>query len=203
MASAVLQFDEASHKYSADGAEIPSVTQILSEAGLVDYGSIPAHILKRKADLGTAVHLACRFYDENDLDPDSLDPKVAPYVAAWRRFVIESGFQVTEIEKQYLGEIGGLKFGMTLDRRGKLSGKTHIVEIKCSCKIERWHPIQMAGYAIGVESSGTPTKRLQMHERTVVQLKPDATYHTQTFSDHKDGDIFTSALAIAHWKRAR
>jgi hypothetical protein len=202
MATAQLQFSEDGHRYTADGEDIPSVTQILAATGLVDHRGIPAHILNRKAELGTAVHLACRFYDENDLDPDSLDPKVAPYVAAWRKFVIERGFQITEIEKQYLGEIGGLKFGMTLDRRGRINGTAHdfIVDLKCSNKVERWHSIQMAGYAIGVEASGTASKRLQMHERMVVQLRPDATYHTEIFNDHKDGEIFVSALEIATWK---
>ena len=201
-----LTFDRAHHRYEADGVLVPSVTQILRAAGLVDsYDGIPDHILQFAADRSIAVHQASVYYDDNDLDPDSLCLEVAKYVAAWRRFRLEHEFKILASEQMHLGKLNGLQFGMTLDRLIQFagsngSGKTTILDIKCTREIHRHHAVQLAGYACGLESVGTPTTRLLLYRRLIVQLKPNATYQLHECTDPSDGDIFAAALQIAHWK---
>ena len=197
-----LTFDRAHHRYEADGVLVPSVTQILRAAGLVDsYDGIPDHILQFAADRSTAVHLACCYYDDNDLDPDSLDVQLQPYVAAWRRFRLDYPGVILASEQMYLGQLADLQFGMTLDRLIKFgNGKTAILDIKCTREIYRHHAVQLAGYACGLESVGTPATRLFLYRRLIVQLKPNATYQLHECTDPSDGDIFAAALQIAHWK---
>jgi hypothetical protein len=193
-------FDPATHVYKVDGLPVPSVSQILREAGLVDYDGIPPAVLAYAADRGTAVHLACEYYDQDDLDPDSLDPQLAPYVAGWRRFRLEHPMRIVASEKMFLGKLHGLQFGMTVDRVVEIEGQDAILDIKCTREIEPSHAIQLAGYVIGLVPGGTPAKRLELYRRAVVQLKPDASYCFHEFKDPADGEIFAAALRIACWK---
>lgn len=90
-----LTFDPVAHAYFLDGERVPSVTQILQRAGLIDFSKIPAAILNAARDRGAAVHAAVHFYNEGDLDAAFADefPAYAPYVEAWVRFLDESGFE--------------------------------------------------------------------------------------------------------------
>ena len=194
-----FRFNETNHEYTVGGVRVPSVTQILESAGLVDYRGIPAETLRYAADRGTAVHLASVYYDEEDLDPDSLDFEVAKYLAAWRRFRQEHNFQIIESEQRHLGELHGLQFGMTVDRVVKIDGRLAILDLKCSSKVYGWCGVQTAGYAIGL-GNGTVAARLATYRRLVVQLKPDCTYRLHEYSGSMDGEIFAAALKIAHWK---
>lgn len=197
-------FDEVTHRYTVDGQTIPSVTQVLRAAGLVDYGDIPEPVLKYAAERSVAVHLACEYFDQDDLDPDSLDPEVMPYVAAWRSFRLRYPGDILACEQRHLGNLNGFHYGMTLDRL--VNFVTHkrerlaILDIKCTRKIHPWNGVQLAGYAIGMTTSGTVAKRLSHYRRLLVQLKPDATYQLHECEDANDGEVFAAALRIAHWK---
>ena len=132
--AAALTFDPIRHAYAVDGVPVLSVTQILKAAGLVDYDGIPEHVLRYAAERGTAVHTACEYYDQDDLDPDTLDPQLAPYVAAWMQFRKQHPFKIMASERMYLGQFDGLRFGMTLDRLADMQGST-ILYIKCTSRI--------------------------------------------------------------------
>jgi hypothetical protein len=90
-----VDFDPAGHVYrrTSDGAVVPSVTQILRSCGIsVDFdelGSMGAGVrqaIDLKRDIGTQVHAAAHYYDDNDLDLEGLDPQVRPYLDAWATF---------------------------------------------------------------------------------------------------------------------
>jgi hypothetical protein len=49
-----VQFEERFHRYTVDGRFIPSVTQVLEAAGLIDLTGIPTHILRRLLNGRTA-----------------------------------------------------------------------------------------------------------------------------------------------------
>ena len=87
-------FEEAEHAYYLDGVRLPSVTQILKAEGFIDARFYDEHSRER----GRIVHLACEYDDLGELDDDSLDPEIAPYVEAWRRFKQESGFVIASVE---------------------------------------------------------------------------------------------------------
>lgn len=186
-------FNSETHEYTdGDGAVIPSVTQILGAAGLCDYSRIPQHILDRAAWIGKQAHEACEFLDQDDLDQESLFPEIKPFVAAYELFKKETKFKPGLIEYAALGEIHGMKFGMTLDRAG-LIGDTHwILDLKTSSAARPEWAIQIAGYKIGAEM---PTAK-----GGVVHLKKDGTYKLLEYGDVEDHSVFAAALAVTYWK---
>ena len=88
---APVDFQEEGHLYTHEGRPLPSVTQILKAEGFIDARFFDDW----SRDRGSMVHLATAYDDAGDLDEDSLDPALIPYVEAWRKFRRESGF-VTE-----------------------------------------------------------------------------------------------------------
>lgn len=203
MADAVnFHLDEPTHTYTVNGVRVPSVTQILEELGIIDYRGVPPEMLKHAKDRGVAAHLACQYYDEDDLDGESLDPQITPYVAGWHKFRQEHHFRIIEIEQIHLGEVYGRRYGMKIDRLVDWAGQPTIIEIKCSSKIHRWYGAQTAAYAIGLGTKpGTkPEQSLAGFRRTVVHLKPNATYSLHEYDDPRDGVTFEYALYIAYWK---
>ena len=122
----MIQFDPSTHVYTVNGRVVPSVTQVLREAGLVDPSIYPPGAAER----GTAVHLACQLHDENDLDESSLDPVIIPYLNAWKLFVSQNRFRATAIEQRICSLTHC--YAGTLDRIGTVGpkGDNCLVEIK-------------------------------------------------------------------------
>ena len=200
MADAIkFEFDEATHSYTVNGVRIPSVTQILESVGLVDYKDIPRAVLNYAADRSIAVHTATEFFDQNDLDFDSLDEQVAKYFVGWRNFRKDYRFEIIESEKMHVGELHGLKFGMRVDRLVKLgNGQNAVIDIKCTSRVHPAYGIQTAGYVIGL-GFGFPCNPL-IARRFVVHLKPSGLYGLHEYKDPQDGEVFAAALRIAYWK---
>lgn len=198
-----LTFDPVLHEYRIDNQQIPSVSQVLRAAGLVDYSHVPKDgRLERAADKGTKVHRACELWDNGDLYQPTLSKELAPYVCAWRYFRQTHNFTILANEKQYWSELHGLRFGMTLDRLVLFDTDTRptVIDIKTSREIEAWHAVQVAGYACGLEQVGTPAKRLALYRRMIVQLRDDASYRLGECDNFEDGEIFEAALRIAWWR---
>jgi hypothetical protein len=194
-------FDADTHTYTAEGTKVPSVSQILQTVGLVDYAGIDPAVLRYAAERSTAVHLASQFWDEGDLDLESVDPLIAGYVSAWKSFRTLHPFTITASERAGIGDLDGMRFGMTLDRLVDFGDRRMcVLDIKCTTKVHEWAAIQLAAYAIGLAAEGTPRERLMKCRRAVVHLKRDGIFKFHEFKDPNDGDIFACALRIAHWK---
>src|SRR5262249_3605917 len=77
----VLEFSPATHEYRVDGALVPSVTQLLDDAGLTpDYSVVPPNVLQHARERGIHIDLACDLLDADDLDWRSVHPEAFPYV---------------------------------------------------------------------------------------------------------------------------
>lgn len=94
-----LEFSEEGHCYKLSGVSIPSVTQVLQTAGLVDFSRVPLDVLEAARRFGTAVHKACELLDKGTLDERSLDPNLWPYLDAWSDFKKDYKPEFIEIEK--------------------------------------------------------------------------------------------------------
>jgi hypothetical protein len=94
--SDMIHFEPLTHTYTLDGVRLPSVTQVLQRAGLIDFSRIPAPILLSARDRGAAVHRALHYYNEGDLDAafQYEFPEYWPYLEAWIKFLDESGFEL-------------------------------------------------------------------------------------------------------------
>lgn len=114
-----LVFDPGPHLYTLDGVHYPSITQIIYGVGLIDFSMVRAEILASAAEMGKAVHAATHYDDDGDLDIDSLDANLRPYLEAWRAF--RQGFNPTS---------------------------PAIVEIKTGSQVYPWTGLQLAAQAI-------------------------------------------------------
>lgn len=190
LASTQLVFDPIKHKYTYQGEVIPSVTQILKHAGIVDYSFIAPDVLAAAMERGSHVHLATQYLDEGDLDQDGLDPAIIGYLKAYERFKYDSGFVPDKIEEQIINL--QYKYAGTIDRTGALNGKQNILlDIKTG-SIPAWTGIQLAAYAAGL--GGT-------WQRIGLQLNADGTYSCKDFHNPTEFNLFLSALAIYRWKQ--
>lgn len=180
----MLTFDPATHRYEIDGQPVPSVTQILQAAGFID----PTWFTEWSCRRGTLAHLCTHLDDTGELDEDTVDPELAPYLAAYRRFKSESGFIVSGSEVRMASAV--YRFAGTLDKIGTFGTTCAIIDLETGGH-QPTKAIQTAGYEI---LHGFP------HKRFALQLKDDGTYKLHSFTDRQDKNIFLSALSIFHWK---
>lgn len=99
------------------GVRFESVTTILKEEGLIDARWFDDW----SRDRGSMVHLATAYDDRGELDEESLDPVIAPYLEAWRKFRKESGFGPEKIEVPM--QSTAYRYAGTPDRIGELPGR--------------------------------------------------------------------------------
>jgi hypothetical protein len=189
-------FDPATHTYQIDGRVVPSVTQII--APLIDYTGINEAILDRKSAIGTAVHLACQFDDEDDLDDGDLDPAIAGYIAGWRRFKAEKRPVMVLSEKQLYSKTR-LAAG-TLDRVMTIQDAIWMVDIKTTASLSPAVGVQTAGYCT-LAHDALPEYRSLTFRRAAVQLRADGTYRFEEYTDPSDFVTFMALLAVYNWRK--
>jgi len=181
-----LAFDDATHTYTVDGIEVPSVTQVLDDAGLVDkrWYTDEACLRGRYVDVATELH------DAGKLDWSKVPAQYVPYVEAWVLFRKESQIQILGQKERRYSAI--YHYAGECDKRVLWGGETGILDIKTGAR-PAWYALQLAGY-IGLQPVATG--------RIGVVLKPNGGYSMKHYSyDPGDWDAFRGALAVCHWKR--
>ena len=172
---------------------LPRVTEILAAVGLgPDLFAIPPDVLATAQKRGRAVHEAIEALAYGYLDEAMLDPVVAPYLDAYRRFVADSGHEAiaSEIEVrhpawQYVGHA---------DRIGWLAGGRVLLDWKSGERVD----LDAAGYQLAAYRMAWNA----MHATepvaavAVVQLRADATYrfHELDAADYEQG--WLAALVV-------
>lgn len=188
-----LTFEPESHAYRWKGSPVPSVTQVL--APLESFAGVPAEILEAAREFGTHAHLACHLDNIGQLDEDSLDPALAPYLAGWRAFKAETGFAVTGSEARLYHR--SLGYAGTADAIGVLYDKVTVIDIK-SGAVPATVGCQLAAYQAAAEQDGIKIKR-----RLCVQLLGDGRYKLHEQKDAADLSIFVSCLNLHKWLTKR
>lgn len=167
------------------------VTTILREVGLApDFSAIPPAVLEKARQRGTAVHAACQYHDEGDLDEASLDPQVAGYVTGYRRFLADSGCNVISIEEPVIHyELG---YRGTLDRVAWMTGERAVIDIKATATLSPTTAIQTAAYllAYNVTTSAPATRRYGLH------LKAAGVYSLTEYSSPLDQQVWLAAVNL-------
>ncbi len=160
--------------------------------------------LEAASQRGTAVHKACeiwdrhKFFGEPELDMNTVDPVVLPYLEGWWKFLDETGFVPTHIEYPVTSERYGYvgqpdRFGIFPDKR--LSQ----IEIKTGVKVapDTWG-LQTSAYDHAFcEMEGLKDSP---YERKVVQLDKEGKYKVHTYDDPHDLTVFLAFLTIHKWK---
>lgn len=189
----MLRFDEATHTYWLGDAKVPSVTSILKP--MTDLDGIPPAILAYAADRGTAVHFGCELYDTDNLDWDSLDTELVPYIEAWAEFRAVTGFKPQLIESRVFHP--GLFYAGTLDRTGVVEGELAILDIKTSKTMYPTVGMQLAAYAEALHASNPESQKHTA--RYAVQLKDDGTWKLHPYTDKADWPTFVALKTIVGW----
>lgn len=184
-----LTFDEVAHRYFLAGRELPSVTTVLKDAGRIDATWFTEDSRQR----GSYVHQAAHYLDQDDLAEESVDPRYAGYVQAYRRFLTWARPVWTFVEHRVCDETYG--YAGTLDRAGCLQhdGRHYIVDIK-SCVRPASVGIQTAAYRRCLPDPHT-------WRRAALVLKDDGNFVFEELTDRRDEARFLADLERWYWKR--
>lgn len=200
MSAGRITFDAAAHRYTVDGGYVPSVSTILKAA--LTFAGVPADVLELALQRGTAVHRAVELDVLGTLDEATVDPRVAPYLAQWRKFRRDSGWTPIGVEVR----CASARFGYagTLDQLGRLPrthGRTSLLDLKTSATAPITVGPQTAGYEQAVREtypeeswSGVPIDRYAL-------LLTRDNYRLVPLTNPADIAVFTSALTLWRWCR--
>lgn len=194
-----FSYEDDTHIYrNQQGIVRPSVTQILRDAGVFDYGHIDPQILERKRRIGSNIHRWTAVYDrESSLEQSLLAEDEIGYFQGWLRFRKESKFLLGEISQPVLRNIMGVEIGGRPDRVGYLGSTKYVVDIKtCTVRHPGW-ALQLALYEMLL--TGIP--RCGRLGRMAVQLFPDGNYEIFCMETPSDAGAAISALMLSAWKQ--
>lgn len=192
----IPHFDPIAHRYTDEnGKPLPSVTNVLIRAGLIDT----SHYNEWNRELGTAVHKAVHLYVKDDLDDSTLDDAVRPYLEAYKRFMVESKADFTANGSEMSLYHDVYRYAGTPDLFGSLNGPA-VVDIKTGSP-ERWHELQSAAYSelLTCKFLREEKEKIPFH-RFGLYLHNDGTYTLKEHTNRKDRDVFLAALAVYNWK---
>ena len=180
-----LIYSDADHVYRLNGVVLKSVTQTLTLAGIIQpYTGDPWY-----GDRGTAVHHATWLDDQGILDEASVDPQIAGFVEAWRKYRRESGFTPVGGETPLHHPLH--RYSGTPDRWDA----SLLADIKTG-KEAPWHILQRAAYRELLKQAGVKIRR-----DCCVYLSADGRYTTsKASSTSQDLSVFLSALTLNRWK---
>lgn len=185
-----VDFDPVAHRYTLEGRELISVTQVLEAAGFIDTQWYTDEAARR----GTAVHEAVQRLHAGDENPSAdLEAGDVPYFDAYLAFQAESGFVVDGSEERVCDALAG--YAGTLDLRGRFPrfvGGVDVIDLKTG-SVPSWVGYQTAAYARLL--TGAPKRRWALNLRT------DGTYRLLPLEARTDERIFLAALTVAHAKR--
>lgn len=192
-----LTLDPVAHIYRNErGDIIPSVTQILQCAGLVDFSGIAPAVLELAAERGTIVHAITEYLDKGTLDEDSIDPALFGYVEGYKAFEMQYGIIGFEaIEQQVYHP--ALGYAGTLDRLAKFDSTLMLYDIKTGAK-EHAHALQLAGYHGALENPQSIFPEITIFG--TLYLSEDGKFEFVPADVKRIWPVFLAALNITKWK---
>ncbi len=182
-----LEFREDTHQYFLRGKELPSVTTILKDVGIIADG----FYTPESAERGTYVHAATALIDAGE---KSWTPRYADlegYLDAWKKFKAENRPRWNTIEQPAASE--AWKYAGTADRENITQKYYRVWEIKTGVPAN-CHRLQTGAYPLirGKSSS----------ERYCVYLQSTGSYKVERHEDPMDSQIFIGALRVYKEKRS-
>lgn len=197
-----FELDEATHTYTVDSRRVLHNTEVLSEAGFVNYWFCSAADREAALKRGRDVHKATELLDKKK--PWQTEYKqYGGYVLAWKRF--KKDFKFTPLLREVPYYDRDLDCATTLDAWGKSEYGLITVEIKTG-KVEDWTAIQLsftekAAHAL----KGIPYKA-STDKRWAVELRADGVYvprqfgHLPGVTDANDIKVFAAAVTTVAWR---
>jgi len=176
--------------------ELPRVTEILREVGLIDFSHVPLSIMEPAQKFGSAVHRATELWDRGTLDIEILSEPLIPYLEGWKKFLKDYDITINpdEIEQQFTSKKWGFKG--TPDRWPMIGKKRTLIDLKSSTSMYPVTAIQTAAYDILLEENG-----IKIQQRWGIQLNEKGTYRVEPYLKLNDRTIFLSALNVYKFKK--
>lgn len=176
-----LLFYDDSHKYTIDGEEVPSVSELTRFLTRELYNDAPQYFLDQAAKRGTNVHKATEAIDK--FGTVEIEDEYAGFVKAYVSFLKEHEVSWGNIEWPVCNKENEMPYAGTIDRVGALDGKTVILDIKTTANISGLHKLcytaQLNLYRLAV-------KEKPVEELWVLQLKKDGTYKLIQLEENKE-----------------
>lgn len=164
-----LLFYDDTHRYTVDGEEVPSVSELIRFITRELYTDTPQYFMEGAAARGTLVHKATESLDE--FGKVECEDDIAPYIQAYVSFLKDYQPNWEKIEWPICN---GSQYAGTVDRYGELDGKKVVLDIKTTQSISGMHKLlygaQLTLYKMAVELE-RPVEQLM-----VLQLKKDGSY---------------------------
>lgn len=190
-----LQFDEARHAYTLDGAPVPGVTSVLKVVSAADYAGVDPDVLAAAAARGQAVHRVIELDGQGRLDEDSLDPLLVPYLAAWREFMATSGF--VPILQEHRVASRRYRYAGTLDLFGLLHGEYALIDAKSVARVMPSTGPQTAAYELALREQAPELVPADARVlRFALQLPAKGRWQLHPLPDKGDARVFLAALTI-------
>lgn len=187
----MLEFDAEKHKYYFNRAPIPSVTEVLKSATLVDDTWFNSDAATR----GTFIHKACALVIAGKLDRRTIDSRILKYVSAFEEFMTDAKSSLKILESETPRCSQEFLYAGTPDLYVLFaSGEHGVIDIKTS-QGAPWHELQLAAYA-GFFPSPQKMKRyvLELKETGKYSLRPSRANFDLNFK------VFLAALTVHNWK---
>jgi len=190
----VIEFEPVNHIYTVDGLEVPSVTHVLEPYSSLQY--VDRELLRRAAVFGDHVHQACHLFDRGELDEDTLDPELVPYLDGWKQFLADSGAVVILSEYRVASRKHG--YAGTFDKLLFWGKSKRLVDVKSGSVLPKTVGPQVAAY---VEAYAEQGERIR--DRYCVHLPGAGKYKSHRLNDPRDWNIFKAALVMHNWYQRR
>lgn len=198
----MLDFDPDKHEYRLDGSLVPSVTQVLHACGMLpDYSRLDPFFRER----GSAVHEAIRLDLRGELEEESVDEEVAPYLDRFRRWAAEVELRPLWIEGPLACPV--YRYAGTPDCLGTSRLGLVLPDWKAG-QFEPGHRVQVAGGYFPLLARAAMDGRLplsladlQAARMCIVPLTTDLPVPVWVEHDNHR-DIFRAALAVNGWRAA-
>ena len=191
-----LIFYDETHRYTVDGEEVPSVSEITRFLSRELYTEVNQTILDMAANRGTAVHKASEALDK--YGKVEVDDEHLPYMKAYLSFLRE---KKPEWEKIEWAVNNGTLYAGTIDRYGTLDGKKVIVDIKTTANIDKGHRVLYTAaqnlYRMAIEQDH-PVEAIY-----ILQLKKDGTWRLIEIEKQNELAEACITLSLALKKRRR
>lgn len=207
MTSADLAFDAVAHEYRLpDGTRVPGVTEILRTVGVsADFEALAASssriadAIALKREIGHALHADAHAFDDDDLDWQTVDPRVEPYLRAWACFRGNTKLEPLTRERRVYHP--HLRYAGTLDGIFRApSGRIVLVDIKTGDPDDSGCQFQTAAYQL---AHAITSPEQAVHERWGVQLVPGLSvpYRISQYIDFRDFAIW-EAIVTTYYRQA-
>lgn len=167
---AKLMFFDTDHRYTVDGEEVPSVSEICRFMSREIYGDIGQFNVDRAAERGTAVHKATEILDK--YGKVEIDADIEPYLRAYIQFRKDYDCEWKKIE--FATHHPDNLYAGTLDRYGTVNGFHAIVDFKTTANISPAHRMLYTA-AQNLYRKMLP-ENMPVEKLYVLQFKIDGTY---------------------------